>query len=478
MIDNAIVSGTAVGVFFLGDAVSEVPGATRLLLLLIVALVLLYEPILVSRRGATIGHAMSRIQVVDARTGRWPSFGRALARFVIKMVVGIPSFITMALSRRHQSVHDLLTQTIVQVPATEDAVEFHEERYRRAGCAAAVAAPPRGDDPRVPGGGLRRVRRLDYARPRCGLHSAGAVLGRRTNADSGNRAGLARFVGGRDHRRLAGIADRSASDQASRCRSARCLMWVGEHALLTIVQSSHTSSPSALTTSPCRACYSTASLFAALMVSPLSAQSATRATNAQSWRPRLPTRSPLRSSFETEEAPGGYLAIKSTSPHNTSRPPGRRTDVPVGEATMAVQPQTRLWIDAQTLAPMENHRHNGLQDGVTTFERSAAHTRYTPRGKTEQRADTSVSGPLFASGELEELIRAAPLAPGYGAAYTLYYGPPRQLARPATFKVVGSEIVAGRDGTSVDCWVVDAPLSEGLNTFFVSKVDHLASFAW
>ena len=128
VIDNAIVSGTAVGVFFLGDAVSEVPGATRLLLLLIVALVLLYEPILVSRRGATIGHAMSRIQVVDARTGRWPSFGRALARFVIKMVVGIPSFITMALSRRHQSVHDLLTQTIVQVPATEDAVEFHEER--------------------------------------------------------------------------------------------------------------------------------------------------------------------------------------------------------------------------------------------------------------------------------------------------------------------------------------------------------------
>lgn len=128
VIDNAIVSGAAVVMFFLGAAASELPGATRLMLLLVVALVLLYEPILVSRRGATIGHAMSRIQVVDARTGRWPSFGRAFARFLIKMIVGIPSFITMALSRRHQAVHDLLTQTTVQVSATEDAVEFHEER--------------------------------------------------------------------------------------------------------------------------------------------------------------------------------------------------------------------------------------------------------------------------------------------------------------------------------------------------------------
>ena len=128
VIDNAIVSGAAVVMFFLGAAASELPGATRLMLLLVVALLLLYEPVFVSRRGATIGHAMSRIQVVDARTGRWPSFGRAFARLLIKMIVGIPSFITMALSRRHQAVHDLLTQTTVQVSATEDAVEFHEER--------------------------------------------------------------------------------------------------------------------------------------------------------------------------------------------------------------------------------------------------------------------------------------------------------------------------------------------------------------
>jgi hypothetical protein len=131
-----------------------------------------------------------------------------------------------------------------------------------------------------------------------------------------------------------------------------------------------------------------------------------------------------------------------------------------------------LWIDAATLLPIENRRHNGLQDAVTSFEASAVHTRYTTPGRSEQRADTAVGGTLYASGELEELIRSSPLALGYNASYTLYYGPPRRLARPATFKVVRSEVVPDRKGRPVDCWVVDAPLSEGLNTFYVSKADH------
>lgn len=131
-----------------------------------------------------------------------------------------------------------------------------------------------------------------------------------------------------------------------------------------------------------------------------------------------------------------------------------------------------LWVDAVTLAPIENHRHNGLQNGVTWFSGASAHTRYTLKGKAEQHADTTVQGPLHASGELEELIRTSPLAVGYHAAYTLYYGPPGRLARPATFRVARSQVVSDRNGKAVDCWVVDAPLSEGLNTFFVSKADH------
>jgi uncharacterized RDD family membrane protein YckC len=132
VIDNLFLAGTSVALFFLGDAVSDVPGATRLLLLLIVALVLLYEPLLVSRRGATIGHAVARLRVVDMRTGRWPSFGRAFVRFLIKGILGLPSFITMALNRRHQAVHDLLTHTAVQVPETEELVVLPSRSRRLA----------------------------------------------------------------------------------------------------------------------------------------------------------------------------------------------------------------------------------------------------------------------------------------------------------------------------------------------------------
>jgi len=130
-----------------------------------------------------------------------------------------------------------------------------------------------------------------------------------------------------------------------------------------------------------------------------------------------------------------------------------------------------LWIDAKTLAPLENHRHNGMQDAVTTFKGSNVRTQFTLTGKAAQTVDTTVTGALHASGELEELIRSSPLALGFSAAYTLYYGPPGRLVRPATFKVVASEVARDRSGKPIDCWVVDAPLSEGLNTFFVSKTD-------
>lgn len=130
-----------------------------------------------------------------------------------------------------------------------------------------------------------------------------------------------------------------------------------------------------------------------------------------------------------------------------------------------------LWFDATTLRPIENHRHNGVHDAEIVYAGSAVHTRLVPRGGTEQVTDTMIASPLFASGELAALIRASPLREGYAATYPLYYGPPRAV-RPAPIRVVRSEMARTRNGSMVDCWVVDANLSEGLNTFYVSKADH------
>jgi uncharacterized RDD family membrane protein YckC len=81
----------------------------------VVSVWLLYEPILVSLTGSTIGHYQTNLRVVDNRTHGNISFMKAVARVVIKGLLGIYSFVTMATTSRHQAVHDLLTRSTVQI---------------------------------------------------------------------------------------------------------------------------------------------------------------------------------------------------------------------------------------------------------------------------------------------------------------------------------------------------------------------------
>jgi uncharacterized RDD family membrane protein YckC len=81
----------------------------------VVLIILLYEPVMVSMTGGTIGHHLTNMRVVDDAHGGNVSFLKACARFVIKSVVGIYSFIAMATTRRNQAVHDLLTRSTMQI---------------------------------------------------------------------------------------------------------------------------------------------------------------------------------------------------------------------------------------------------------------------------------------------------------------------------------------------------------------------------
>jgi uncharacterized RDD family membrane protein YckC len=93
---------------------------------IVLAVLLLYEPLLVSMTGSTVGHYVYNLRVVDDRTGGNPSFVKAVGRVVIKSVLGIYSFISMATTRRRQAVHDLLTRSTVQV---RDAAKANPEHY-------------------------------------------------------------------------------------------------------------------------------------------------------------------------------------------------------------------------------------------------------------------------------------------------------------------------------------------------------------
>jgi uncharacterized RDD family membrane protein YckC len=105
------------------DVLARVLGAVVVLILL------LYEPVLVWRGGSTLGHAWTNLRVVGNDGGNL-SFGRALARFVLKSLLGWYSFLTMAATRRNQAIHDLLTNSTVQIrdPAKASSSQFITER--------------------------------------------------------------------------------------------------------------------------------------------------------------------------------------------------------------------------------------------------------------------------------------------------------------------------------------------------------------
>jgi hypothetical protein len=88
---------------------------SRVLGILVVIVLVLYEPVLVSLTGGTLGHYFSNLRVVDERDQGNVSFLKALARLALKSLLGWYSFIVMTATRRNQAVHDLLTRSTVQI---------------------------------------------------------------------------------------------------------------------------------------------------------------------------------------------------------------------------------------------------------------------------------------------------------------------------------------------------------------------------
>ncbi|WP_426529462.1 RDD family protein [Bradyrhizobium sp. McL0615] len=88
---------------------------SRALGVLVIAALLLYEPVLVSFTGSTLGHYFTNLRVVDERSGGNVSFLKACARVAIKGALGLYSFVILAATRRNQAVHDLLTKSTVQI---------------------------------------------------------------------------------------------------------------------------------------------------------------------------------------------------------------------------------------------------------------------------------------------------------------------------------------------------------------------------
>ncbi len=113
--DSVVLAFALVAIAMLISVTEAIPGSGRVGVIGMFALLFLYEPLLVARRGATVGHRRANLHVVYDRTGEHPGFIRAFTRFVLKTILGPPSFLLMAFTRRHQALHDRLTGTTVRI---------------------------------------------------------------------------------------------------------------------------------------------------------------------------------------------------------------------------------------------------------------------------------------------------------------------------------------------------------------------------
>jgi len=114
LVDWMVAMAVIFGAVFVAVTVGNDNFSRALGLAVILALVL-YEPVLVSMTGSTLGHYFNNLRVVDAQSGGNVSFLKACGRLVIKGLLGWYSFVILAATRRNQAVHDLLTRSTVQI---------------------------------------------------------------------------------------------------------------------------------------------------------------------------------------------------------------------------------------------------------------------------------------------------------------------------------------------------------------------------
>jgi hypothetical protein len=138
-IDSIIIMLILTGALFIAVSL-ESNHVGRVLGFTVAATLLLYEPLLVSLTGSTLGHRYCNMRVVDDRSGGNISFLKAVLRVIIKTALGWYSFISMVATARHQALHDLLTRSTVQVRDRTRAKPHHfaGERAAQAGTPSAT----------------------------------------------------------------------------------------------------------------------------------------------------------------------------------------------------------------------------------------------------------------------------------------------------------------------------------------------------
>lgn len=128
LVDGFVLSAAFVVAALVG---ANLPGSGGVAFLVWFGFWVLYDPVMVSRTGGTIGHHVQNLRVVSDRTGGHPSLWAAFIRNFVKGFLGIVSLLAMAGSTRQKAIHDLVAGTTVQARDAQLARLRHFTRVRR-----------------------------------------------------------------------------------------------------------------------------------------------------------------------------------------------------------------------------------------------------------------------------------------------------------------------------------------------------------
>jgi uncharacterized RDD family membrane protein YckC len=127
LIDIFIIVFLAVGLFLLVTAIAVEPPWLRIAIVFVPFFI--FEPVLVSFTGGTVGHHLLKLKVQNASNIKNINIVLAFFRYILKSLLGTISLLFVLTTRKHQAIHDFLTNSIVvykdatQVPEHEALAE-------------------------------------------------------------------------------------------------------------------------------------------------------------------------------------------------------------------------------------------------------------------------------------------------------------------------------------------------------------------
>lgn len=94
------------------NAIGTVPNYARITVFIFIFL--MYEPILISMFGATVGHFFNDIEVKrENNESKNVNFLRAILRFIFKFFLGWVSLLTIRNSEKGKAIHDFIGGSVV-----------------------------------------------------------------------------------------------------------------------------------------------------------------------------------------------------------------------------------------------------------------------------------------------------------------------------------------------------------------------------